>query len=352
MSKNKINYRLLNVTLLMVLLFIGFSNINLWVKIISKVASLLLPFIIGFVLAYAIHPVVVFLEKKGVRRWIALLAVILFLVLAVAGLLILTVPMLYDQIGSFASYIIELVEDIGTKFNLNLAGFEIKISDYFNDIIKYVGKLTSSGAGNIISGLISFAGSFIVGLVGFIYFLIDMEKIRAGFKNILLSISKKTFKYFKTLDVEIGNYIKGLCMFMVIQFFEYSFLFFIVGHPNWLVLGLLACVTTVIPYFGGLITNIIAILTACLISPKLVIFTVIICLIFPQLDGYVISPKIYGKTNNVNPLITIMVVSIGGSLMGVIGIIAALPIYLLIRTTYKFFKKDIEKKVKEVKKSM
>lgn len=352
MSKNKINYRLLNVTLLMVLLFIGFSNINLWVRIISKIASLLLPFIVGFVLAYAIHPVVVFLEKKGVRRWIALLAVILFLVLALAGLLILTVPMLYDQIGSFAKYIIQLVEDIGTKFNLNLAGFEIKISDYFNDIIKYVGKLTSSGAGSIISALISFAGSFIVGLVGFIYFLIDMEKIRTGFKHILLSISKKTFKYFKTLDVEIGNYIKGLCMFMVIQFFEYSFLFFIVGHPNWLILGLLACVTTVIPYFGGLITNIIAILTACLISTKLVIFTIIICLIFPQLDGYVISPKIYGKTNNVNPLITIMVVSIGGSLMGVVGIIAALPIYLLIRSTYLFFKKDIEKKVKEVKKSM
>ncbi len=352
MSNNKINYRLLNVTLLMVLLFIGFSNINLWIGIVAKIVSLLLPFIIGFVLAYAIHPVVQFLENKGVRRWIALIAVILFLVLAIVGLLILTLPMLYDQIGSFANYIIELVEDIGTKFNLNLAGFEIKISDYFNDIIKYVGKLTSSGAGNIISSLISFAGSFILGLVGFIYFLVDMEKIKKGFKHILLSISKKTFNYFKTLDVELGNYIKGLCMFMVIQFFEYSFLFFIVGHPNWLILGLLACVTTVIPYFGGLITNLIAILTACLISTKLVILTIIICLIFPQLDGYVISPKIYGKTNNVNPLITIMVVSIGGSLMGVIGIIAALPIYLLIRSTYLFFKKDIEKKVKEVKKSM
>ena len=142
MSNNKINYRLLNVTLLMILLFIGFSNINLWIRIVAKIVSLLLPFIIGFVLAYAIHPLVQFLEKKGVRRWIALVAVILFLILAVVGLLIITLPMLYDQIGSFAKYIIELIEDIGTKFNLNLAGFEIKISDYFNDIIKYVGKLT------------------------------------------------------------------------------------------------------------------------------------------------------------------------------------------------------------------
>ena len=352
MSKNKLNYGLINITVLMVLLYIGFNNINLWIKVTSKIVSLLGPFIIAFVFAYALNPVVKFLEKKGVRRWIALLAVILFLFLAIIGLCILTLPMLYDQIGSFAKYIIELIENIGTKFNLNLGGFEIKISDYFNDIMKYIGNITTSGAVSIVSASISLVGQLILGIVGFIYFLIDMDKIKEGFKNILLSISKKTYDYFKTLDVEIGNYIKGLGIFMIIQFFEYSFLFFIVGHPNWLVLGLLACITTVIPYFGGLITNLIAILTACLISTKLVVLTIIICLIFPQLDGYVISPRIYGKTNNVNPLITIMVVSVGGSLMGVIGIIAALPIYLLIRSTYLFFKKDIEKSVKKVKRSI
>ncbi|MBQ2639373.1 MAG: AI-2E family transporter [Bacilli bacterium] len=352
MSKNKINYSLINITALMLLLYIGFNNINLWIKVASKIISLLGPFIIGFVFAYALNPVVRYLESKGVRRWIALVSVILFLVLAVLGLLIITLPMLYDQVSSFAKYIIEVIENIGNRFNLNLGGFEIKIADYFNEIVKYIGSATSSGVMNIISTSLTLIGKIILGFVGFIYFLIDMDKIKEGFKNILLSISKKTYNYFKTLDVEIGNYIKGLGIFMVIQFFEYSFLFFIVGHPNWLVLGLLACVTTVIPYFGGLITNLIAIVTASLISTKLVIFTIIICLIFPQLDGYIISPKIYGKTNNVNPLITIMVVSVGGSLMGVVGIIAALPIYLLIRSTYLFFKKDIEKSVKKVKRSI
>ena len=82
------------------------------------------------------------------------------------------------------------------------------------------------------------------------------------------------------------------------------------------------------------------------------IATIIICLIFPQLDGYVISPKVYGKTNNVNPLITIMVVSIGGTVAGMTGIIVALPIYLLIRTTYNFFKGDLKKGMNIVKETI
>ena len=73
-----------------------------------------------------------------------------------------------------------------------------------------------------------------------------MEKIRHWFRNLLLSISNKTYKYVKCLDVEISNYLKGLGIFMLIQLFEYSFLFFIIGHPNWLILGLLACITTII----------------------------------------------------------------------------------------------------------
>lgn len=139
---------------------------------------------------------------------------------------------------------------------------------------------------------------------------------------------------------------------MLIQLFEYSFLFFIIGHPNWLILGLLACITTIIPYFGGLITNILAIIMASVVSVPLVIATIVICMIFPQLDGYLISPKVYGKTNNVNPLITIMVVSIGGTLAGVTGIIVALPCYLLLRTTYNFFEKDLEKGLGKVKDSI
>ena len=139
---------------------------------------------------------------------------------------------------------------------------------------------------------------------------------------------------------------------MVIEFFEYSILFKIVNHPNWLILGILACVMTVIPYFGGLITNVIALALASVTTPYTFFGTLIICAIFPQIDGYFTSPKVYGKTNNINPLITIMAVSVGGTIAGSIGIIAALPVYLVIRTTYNYFKSDLKETVKNLKETI
>lgn len=343
MFKNKLNYRIINLASLMLLLYIGVSNIGLWIGIFKRCVSLLGPFIIGFSFAYAFTPLVRWLEKKKIGHTMSLLIVIIGVVLLIVGLLAITLPVLYDQLSLLVKMVVEVLNSFQNKFDLNIGSFELEVTDYLNSILKDVGSMTSSTTMDIINKSFDFISKFIVGFVSFVYFLMDMEKIRESIKELLLSTNKRFYQYIRLMDREITNYLKGLEIFMVIQLFEYGILFFIVGHPNWLLLGLLACVTTVIPYFGGLITNLIAIILASVVSTPLMIATTIICLIFPQVDGYYISPKVYGKTNNVNPLITIMVVSVGGTIAGVVGIIAALPCYLLIRTTYYFFKKDLKR---------
>ncbi len=349
---SKLNYKLINLTALMLLLYIGFSNVEVWINVLTKASSILLPFLIAFAFAYALEPVINYLKKKGLKEWMAVLIVVLVVVLVFIGLLIATLPLIYDQLMLLSKNIVEITKEFSKEYNINLAGFNIKITDYIDDATKNIGSFLSTGAIAVLNGSFSFIGSFLVGFIAWIYFLADMDNIRDKIKDVTRTISEKFFNYIKCLDVEIGNYIKGLAIFMVIQFVEYSFLFWLVGHPNWLLLGILACITTVIPYFGGLITNIIGIITASVVSTPLLIGTIIICIVFPQLDGYVISPRIYGKTNNVNPLITIMAVSIGGSLGGILGIIIALPAYLLIRATYHFYHRDFAKSVKNLKKNM
>lgn len=352
MFSNKLNYKIINFTALMLLLYIGFSNIEVWCNVLSVVISVLFPFLIAFTFAYAITPVVTFLENKGMKKAIAVLLITIGVVLLIASLIGITLPLLYDQLVLFSESIIEVTKDFGDKFNINLGSFEIKLVDYLNSAISNIGSVLSTGTITVVNKSIDFLGKFVVGFIAWVYFLFYMQDIRKNIKRITLSVSRKFSSYIKCLDNEIGNYIKGLSIFMLIQLIEYSFLFWLVGHPNWLLLGILACVTTVIPYLGGLITNVIGIATALVVSTPVLIGTIIICIIFPQLDGYVISPKIYGKTNNVNPLITIMAVSVGGSLAGIVGIIIALPLYLLIRTTYNFYQKDLEKSVKKIKKTI
>lgn len=352
MKENKLNYRLINVTALMLLLYISITNIGTWYNIFGEVIRLILPFIIAFTIAYSLSPGVKWLQNKGLPKWLSVTLITLLAILIIVFIVATTLPLLYDQLILLSKNFTKISSTISSKFDLNLGIVEGNIEDYLDTAIKNIGKFISDGTIDIVSKSVGALGNIIVGFVASIYFLAYMDNMRNGLKRFLKRISKRIFKYVKCLDMEIGNYVKGLTIFMIIQFFEYSLLFKIVNHPNWLILGILACITTVIPYFGGLITNLIALVLASITAPYTLFGTLIICVIFPQIDGYLISPRVYGKTNNVNPLITIMAVSVGGTLAGVIGIIASLPVYLLIRTTYNFFKRDLKEKVEDLKKAM
>lgn len=342
MNKKNLNYKLINITALMLFLYITVSNINTWYNILGSIIHIIFPFILAFTIAYALTPIVKWAEKRKIKRPIAIFIISIGTIGIISIILINLFPLIYEQLILLSKNIIKAIDFLSNKFNINLGTFEIRIDEYLNEIISDIGKLISTGTIDIVSKSFGIIGNIIVTFIASIYFLVYMDKIKNSIKIFFSNTSKRTYHYITCLNKEIGNYIKGLSIFMVIQLIEYSLLFWLIEHPNWLILGILACITTVIPYFGGLITNIIALILALVTKPSILIATLIICLIFPQIDGYFISPKIYGKTNNINPLITIMAITVGGKFAGITGIIAALPIYLLIRCTYRFYKDDLK----------
>lgn len=352
MFKNKINYKLINTLLIMAIIYLLYLTSNKWGVFLGKFISVCIPFLGAFVFAYVLYPFVKKLEEKGVRKNIAVTLVSVVVLLFFVGLIWITLPVVYEQLILLSKSVIQFLSDISTKFDVNLGEFSATITDALNQVIKNLGTYVSNGTLDIVNkGVNIVTNTMIIFIVG-IYFLNDMDKIRKKIKTILKRIGKKEYLYVRKLDEEIGNYFHGLALFMIVQFFEYSILFRIVNHPNWLLLGTLACVTTIIPYFGGYITNIIAIITASVISVPLCIATVIICIIFPNLDGYLISPKIYGKTNNVNPVMVIFAVGLGGSLFGFLGIIIALPVYIILKASYDYYEEDIKQKLSDVKEAI
>jgi len=339
--KDKLNFRLLNTLILMGIIYIVIATSGYWSGIIFKIINIILPFFFAFVLAYILHPFVKRLEAKGVRRSLALTTVIVVFFLIIVAILGLTLPAIYDQLVSFSKTITKALTNISGNFDLNLGDYQETITSTLNDLIKNLGSYISDGTIDILGKSVNFLTDTIIVLIVGIYLLIDMDKIRKFIKKYLRP-HQKAYDYVKTLDDQMGNYLHGLAIFMLVQLIEYSVLFKIVGHPSWLLLGVLACVTTIIPYFGGLFTNIIACVTASVISPQLFIATLIITLVFPNVDGYVISPHIYGKTNNINPILVIFAAGVCSSLFGLFGIALGLPIYLLVRTTWSFFNQDIK----------
>ena len=115
-----------------------------------------------------------------------------------------------------------------------------------------------------------------------------------------------------------------------------------------LLLGFLSGLGNFIPYFGGLLVQVIGVITGFTISPALGLTVIIVTLITSLIDSYVLNPLVYGKSNQVHPIVVIAAVFGGGILFGFVGIIIALPLSILIITSYKFY--ETNRKVIELAK--
>lgn len=346
-----INYKYLNVLLLLGIAYLLFLMKDVWLGVVTKIFNIALPFIISFGSAYVLYPFLNFLVKKGFPKWLSILIIILSLLLIVGLTSYFVLPVFIEQLINLLSNLTKVTGDLGAKYGIDMNIINNYISHFSSILLQNVGEFISSG--NIIKVLssgVDVITKLIIIFIVTIYFLSDMPKIRLKIKGFVRKKDKKKYELVKNIDTEVYSYLKGLGIFMIIQFFEYTFLFLIIGHPNFLLIGILACITTVIPYFGGIITNLIALVIASVVSPKVFILTLLITIIFPNIDGYVISPKIYGKTNELPAVLTVFVVFTGGALFGFTGIVIAVPLTIILMSIIKAYKPEIENSIKKIKK--
>lgn len=347
--ENKLNYKLINILLVLIIVCLLYAIKGLWLGVFNKIVAVFAPFIIAFSVAYALYPYCKKLEGYGLPKWLAM-GVIYFIVFGFIVIMFMTVlPLFYDQVVLFLSNISAVITDFSSKFEIDLGVLQQSISSISSNILKNIGTYISNGAINILNASINVITNLIIVIAASVYFLWDMDSIRANFKNFLKKRKLRLYKYFKRMDIEIGNYFNGLLKTMLIQFVEYTIVFALIGHPNYLILSILASVTTIIPYFGGLLVNILAVIISSVISTKLLILTILVCIICPNIDGYIIGPKVYGKTNQLPALVNIFAVFAGGILGGFWGIVISLPLAIIIIATYKFFREDINQRLVTIK---
>ena len=348
MLKNRLDFKLINLAVIALIVFLIYMTSPLWGGIVSKIITIVVPFIIAFAIAYALHPFLVKMIDKKIPKWLGVLIIVVF-VLALATLVVyLITTVLLGQLSSLFNNIMAFITKLESgEFEFNLSILETDLSTTFKTILNDLGNNISSGAVSIFNTSLAIISKLFVIFAAFIYFLIDMDKIREEIKFFFRKKSNKTFNYVKTLDGEMKKYLSGLVQVIFITLIEYTFAYTLIGHPNAVLLGFLAAVGNLIPYFGGIAVNIIASITAFVISPTMLIKTIITFVILSSLDSYVINPTVYGKTNRIHPLVTIIALFAGGIIFGIAGVFISFPLTIIIVTTYRYYKKDIEEKLKK-----
>lgn len=347
--KDKLNFKLLNILIIIAIVCLLYTIKGLWLGLVANIFKIIAPFLLAFALAYVIYPLVKKLMDAGSPKWLSILTVCILGIGSILVIILLTVPLLYEQILLFISNISVFLSDLSTKYEINFGSLQSTLTDFSTNIISNIGNVVSNGAISAVNASIGVFTTGIVVICAAIYFLIDMDKVRKEIKNYFSERNKRTANYLKKLDEELTKYIGGMGLNIVIQMIEYTIAFLLIGHPNYLILGILSGFSAIIPWFGGFLVAVISLLVSSVIGAKIFWLTVIICIICPVLDGNVIGPKVYGKTNSLHPLLVIFAVSAGGIIAGFWGIVLSLPIAIAIRTTYNFYRRDIYKKVKTIK---
>lgn len=348
--ENKINFKLVNLLLIIMIICLLYFIRGLWIGIVTNIFKILAPFLLAFALAYVIYPLVRKLIDAGAPKWLAILTVCILGFGSLFIIIILTVPLMYEQTLLFISNISMFLSDLSIKYEINFGGLQTTLAEFSSNIISSLGNVISDGAISVVNNSVNVITTGIVVICSAIYFLIDMNKIRESIKKYLNRKSRRTGLYLTRLDDELTKYIGGMGLTILIQIVEYTVAFLLIGHPNYLILGILSGISAIIPWFGGFLVAVISLLVSSVISTKMFVLTVIICIICPILDGNVIGPKVYGKTNKLHPLVVIFAVSAGGVVGGFWGIVLSLPIAIAIKTTYNFYQRDIDKKIKFMKK--
>lgn len=358
-------------------LFSGYLIFNLdkIFEVIGNIISLLVPFIIGFVFAYLLNPVVDFFKEKVYVKFIKnkktisnlsiLTTCVIFL--GLIGILFNSIiPALLSSVESLAknipSYVMDIKEyliaktdssEIANMINANYATINESINKMLSDLLPKVEDMIGILSTGIF-GAIKVIFDLIMGFVISIYFLSDKENFIAGIKKILFSIFSvkfvnKVMDYARHTNEIFNAFIIGkLLDALTIGFITTMFLT-IAGFKEYaLLIGVTVGITNMIPYFGPYIGTIPSALLILMDEvsggPKMCLIFIIFIIALQQIDSYVIEPKLCGSKTGLKSFWVLASILFFGNAFGIIGLLLGVPVFALI---YGFLDNKITERLEE-----
>ncbi|MBN1593955.1 MAG: AI-2E family transporter [Candidatus Coatesbacteria bacterium] len=318
------------------LLCLAFVLYLLW-----ELRSLIGSLAVASLIAYALSPIVSWLEKAGVNRSLGILLVTTLMVAAIAALLVVIIPALYNE----AVDLVEQMPGYFQKVKILISSLWERVFDeeFPSDIQSFIDTLTPQAdalkaiagkaakpIGTMIAGTFKGIVAFILWVVGFammpvmvFYLLRDFDKVVAGVAELIPSEKREYLVgLFREINSTLGNLIRGQLLVALILSVLYSLGLWLIGVPYWPLLGFISGFANIIPYFSlvvGFIPS--AIIAGIHSEPWWVdpLYVILLFAIVQTLEGLVITPKIVGDRVGLHPLLIILALIVGGTIGGMAG---------------------------------
>ena len=357
------------------LLVVALWKFDVVLDVLKTIGQIIFPFILGGAIVFVINVPMSFLEKKifenvkkenkaarKLARPVSLLLTIVLVVGVIALVMIGVIPQLTKTMGSLMINITDFIPQI-----------KIWIRDFFHDnreIMKLVDQvqfnpdqairwgisLLGNGAGNMMNTTVSAVGSVVSGLATFFiafsfacYVLFQKEKLHVQVRKVLFAFlpKQKAEAFLKVCSLTyrtFANFLTGQCLEAVILGCMFVVTLSILRMPYALLIGVLIAFTALIPIFGAFIGCAVGSFLIFMVSPKQAIIFIIVFLVLQQIEGNLIYPHVVGESVGLPSIWVLAAVTIGGNLMGIVGMLVFIP---LLSVVYTIFRKVVYQRLKK-----
>lgn len=357
-----------------VLLYVCVQKINSVAEGFMFIVGILIPFVAGGIMAFILNVPMSAIERrlfgtlkqhKRDRRAARPVSLVLSILL-VLGIILVVMLVLIPELGrTFASISVNIERALQNLQNWGIETFQdnkqieewIQTLEFNWDSIIQTGiDFLKNGAGSVLNStftvartVISYLVNFFIGFVFACYILLQKEKLSRQIKKVLYAfLPEKAVE--KILDVAslsyrtFSSFVTGQCLEAVILGTMFFVVMSIFKFPYALLVGVVISFTALIPIFGAFIGCVIGTFLILVVDPMKALMFVILFLVLQQIEGNLIYPHVVGGSVGLPSIWVLLAVTVGGSLMGVLGMLIFIPLFSVL---YALFRELVYKKLKE-----
>jgi predicted PurR-regulated permease PerM len=325
-------------------------------------------FVLAFLISYIISPAVHLLERRGLNRTLTVGLLYLAFIAVIIVCVLIFLPLIWKeliaiQLGiqeslsdpAFVPNIMTSIEDIQERISETIPmfkDFDLKsqidlnknVSGIASWVLNYIGQLLKTVTSYSVRIIWVFLSIFIIPFITF-FLLKDGSLIKKTILRIIPTrYSQISVDLLQTIDRQIGKFIRGKIAESIILSILTTIGLSILGIKYALVIGSIAGFANLIPYIGPVGIAIPPVLLALYQFDVIhAVITAIFLSVLQIIDNMILVPFIVGKSVDLHPLVTIFVVFVGGKTLGLLGLVAAVPIASILisisQTAYKEFRK-------------
>ena len=322
--------------------------------IIYRLQSVILPFLVAFILSYAINPLVQKLQDKAhIRRWVAILLVYLSTALMIGLILWWLIPLVWEQLQSAWKYVPTAID----YYNNTLRGWvrshtpirlpAMQVRDMSKGLVDFLKEnynitdVRSFFTNLMLSGMsvINVAGIVVLVPILMFYFLYNWDERLVKMRHMIPNrYIPSVYRIAKEIDEALMSFIKGQLLVMVLLGMVYAVQLQLIGLKVGLIIGMMAGIASFVPYLGftlGFIAAIIAGLFQFGVDWVHLVLIVGAFMVGQAVEGYILQPLLLGDKIGLSPLWVMFAVLAGASLAGIAGMLIALPLAAVLKVLFQ-----------------